>query len=352
MGLGHVCAASEPEPAANTPPARSVPAPIPPAAIPPAPAPASPAQPDPKNDQPRSIIPSLPVVTPDHQLPLDPIRPNLPGLPAAEIGYASNPPLQREGAFISNARGQVVRGKSGRLFIVFDADANGRTQPPMVLLQNANLASIERLIERAPAGSRIRVSGQTTVYRDRNFLLVTTPPLLERTEPTAASATPAASKASATETSMAASPAPGAEPEPSMEKIIEQLDKAVGTKRDPASRRSSESAPGPGSSPVMEPESSDGQVAGYLVSRRGRLIRSSDGTLTFRLDSGAQGHAETSFTLLPCTNLTLLEGTSDFTGEAAPIILSGDVTWYHGRSYLLPTMTVVPRPSDVVFPTH
>lgn len=322
----------------------------------PAPPPAEPAVPGPV-ERPRSIVPSLPVSTPGgRQLTVEAVRPGLSGTPMAELGYTSNPYLVREGAFVANARARIVRGKTGHRFAIFDTDSAGRTLPPMVLLESANLASMERLLEHAADGTRVRLNGQATVYHDRNFLLLTAPPLMER----AAEAAPIAPEIPAAPQGKdipAGAPAPTTGPtatpaEPSIAQIIADLDKAVGAKRDSAPTRDRSSNARTADTGEPDPTAADNQFGGYLTSRRGRLVRSSDGTLAFRLDSGSVGRTEPAYTLLPCQNLGSLDGWFDANGDATAMVMSGEVTVYRGRAFLLPQMYSVPRATDVVLPTQ
>lgn len=290
---------------------------------------------------------------------LEPIRPNLPGSPAAELGLTTNPPLIREGAFISNARGRMVKGKTGRFYFIFDRDATGRTFPPMVLLEGPNLASMERLTERSPEGSRLRIGGQVLAYHARNFLLVTVPPLLERPadpgiEPIAAPTPEPAISTQPSATSPSTTPPPA---ERSIEDIIADLDRAVGPSATAGARRPivDSQIPAearPHGATVEERSPTDSRALGYLASRRGRLVRGTDGWLEFRPDNGPSGKPEAAMTLLPSQNLSNLETLSDSAGENMTLSMSGDVFIYKGRSYLLPTMYVVNRDTGNLVPTQ
>lgn len=302
----------------------------------------------------------------------EPLRPNMPESTAAELGLKSNPPLVREGAFIANTRGQMVRGKSGRAYFVFDRDATGRTFPPMILLEGPNLAAVERLSEVATPTSRIRLGGQVLAYRGHNYLLVTTPPLMERVEesapPPAAPAATSSSSAGSPSTAPGAAAPSGAPGEKSIQDIIAEMDSAVGSRQTIGERRpiqtpsdapsltgESGGAKGaPASTPggELSPSVMDSRTLGYLASRRGRLVRTGDGRLTFRPDNGASGKTEPAMTLLPCQNLVALESIADTSGEAATLTMSGEVFVYRGRHFLLASMYVVNRASSNVQPTQ
>lgn len=310
-----------------------------------------------------------PVVVPGTAQPtLAPVRPGLPPPAAADLGLPSVPALLREGSYITNAKGQIVRGKSGRWYVIFDQETGGRALPPMILAENANLAAMERSVERLPEGTRYRIAGRVTVYRDRNYLLPSMPPLVERI-PTAAAATPAPTvptpaapapaaidtnkPAAASDSDAAPKPATGSSTDPSVEQIIAELDKAVGPARPRPSQLIDVTQPSAGTQ-TPDGGESDGRIAltGFLANRRARIVRTDDGRLAARLDGGADGHTEGPMILLPCQNLAGIDAVLDTQGEAASFTLSGEVVVYKGRNYLLPSMYVVNRATDIVMPTH
>lgn len=325
-------------------------------APPPVPAPAS-------SPQPTVTVPRI-IVTPTNTPTLEPVRPNVPPPAAQDLSLTSNPPLLREGAFVSGARAQLVKGKSGRWYAIFDPDSSGRAIPPMIVMENSNLAAMERVAGREPAGTRVRMSGRVTVYRDRNFILPTAPPLLERTaapDPDAAAiaaSQQASAAASNTPTPNAKQPPKGSA-EPSIEQIIADLDKAVGARKSgptgsASTHEGTATTTSPGVTTVQEP-TEPGITAGYLTARRARIIRASDGTLAAVVDSGSSGRSEGPMSLLPCQNLTAIESLLDTNAagaESMSFTLTGDVFIYKGRRYLLPSMYTVVRASEFVMPTH
>ena len=325
--------------------------------------------------------PRGPVLRPprvDSPTSIEPVRPNLPDVPARELGLPVNPPLVREGAFVSSARGQLVRGKSGRPYFIFDRDATGRTFPPMILVEGPNLASMERLAEAGGSNARLRIGGQVLVYRGRNYLLVTTPPLMERlAEQVSADTTPSPREGAGggqdgSPTNAPATTPPQSAPstppgERSIDDIIADLDKAVGPRANVADRRPVQSVPSDAAPGASGPDAAlnsaptggvmDSRSLGYLASRRGRLVRASDGWLMFRPDTGANsggggGKTEPAMNLLPCQNLMALETIAETAGESTTLTMSGEVMVYQGRHFLLPSMYVVNRVSGNVLPTQ
>lgn len=304
-----------------------------------------------------------------------PVRPGVPGTPREELGIDRAPPLLREGAFVSSSRGVLAKGQSGRWYVVFDRDARGRQMPPMVVLPSANLAAMERIASRmngddaSKARARILVTGQVMAYQGHNYLLPTAPPILETTAPTAATttaepktapsaapttaaaggeATPAEAPKAADGQAGAEAPAGAAVDEPSIDQIIGDLDRALGTKRvtNPTTAADSEPA-------VSETSGGRVRPAGFMTARRGRVLRAGSGESTFIVDSGTAGEvAEPPMAMLPCTNLSVIESLAERMGESATFTISGPVTVYHGRNYLLPTTFTVNRATDQVIPNQ
>lgn len=295
-----------------------------------------------------------------------PVRPGLPGSVQSELGIDRAPPLVREGAFVSSARGVLVRGKSGRWFFVFDRDARGRQLPPMVVLQSEHLAAMERLASRMEdeelrtAGARMLVTGQVLAYAGHNYLLPAAPPLVDAPAP-AEPETPTTDAAAAKEQDDKPSEAPAAEDaadstaqepgdEPTIEQIVGELDRAIGARRAANPARAMTDAPAAtteNGSPRLRP-------AGVLTPRRGRFVRSSSGEPLFIMDSGAAdgGVAEPPMVLLPCANLAGIESIAERIGESATFTMSGQVHVYKDRNYLLPTMYTVNRAQDQVIPNQ
>ena len=335
---------------------------------------------------------------PGQSLPTPPVKPqpmmvnpNAPVLPGADLdqalpdGASLGGPLLAEGSFLAGAKARPFRGKSGSLYLIFDADQKGPSGTPlpaMVLMPNLNLASIERLASRMQPDQRILVSGQVFFYAGVNFLPATTPPIVEQVgaveapkptpenskpaeesrpatgdnptggtdKPPATAAPVSAATSDSVPPATAATPEAGATPagEPAIEEIIERLDKAVGAARRvdlPKLSAAEEQALLGGDE---SPAAAASVPGGYLTSRRGRVVRSGDGSPMFVFDTGASSRGEPPLFLLPCMNLSRLENVAASQGEKATVTLSGDVVMYHGKSYLLPRMIVVNRRTDVV----
>lgn len=90
----------------------------------------------------------------------------------------------------------------------------------------------------------------------------------------------------------------------------------------------------------------DGTV---VTARRGRLVRAGrGGELAFSVDSDPDSPGTPPMTLLPCRLLESIEASAAQHGENMAFLVSGRVTVFQGRNYLLPTMYKTLRTSDVV----
>lgn len=93
------------------------------------------------------------------------------------IGSAPNekkPPLRREGEFIIDRKGRLVRsGDGASMVFVFDADEKGNPEPPMVIMPCRMLQNMEDLVRERGDSIAFKLSGQVYTYRGANYLLPT-----------------------------------------------------------------------------------------------------------------------------------------------------------------------------------
>lgn len=108
------------------------------------------------------------------------------GVPAVQIavdpavlGTAPNqvaPTLRREGEFIIDRRGRLMRSPKGNhALFVFDADTKEDGQePPMILMPCRLLQDMETIVIEQGDSIAFIISGQVHTYRGANYLLPTT----------------------------------------------------------------------------------------------------------------------------------------------------------------------------------
>lgn len=256
---------------------------------------------------------------------------------AAPKGAATYRPaasqLVREGAFLRNRRGRLLQ-VDNVWFYVFDRDAEGMSEPPMIVQPGVSLREMQRIVNASSSTITFTVTGQVFVYRGRNFFLPTFFAVVA-SSPTPGAALP--SKGS--EAGQSAS-----EPDPTVESLLESLRGTAApapvvppprtspsqgaTGRPGAAREASASAP----SPLMR----EGLT---ITSRRGRVRPLGEGSLVFTTDNGAAsaGGSEPGMVLMPCLNLERIEQLLQRHGERLVFSMSGRVFVHEERNFLLPT---------------
>jgi hypothetical protein len=81
--------------------------------------------------------------------------------------------IMREGLMITARRGHMMRDRSGVWLFVFDADASGQNDPPMMLVPCALLERMRQYTTQSTTKAPMLVSGRVFAYRGRNYLLPT-----------------------------------------------------------------------------------------------------------------------------------------------------------------------------------
>lgn len=306
-----------------------------------------PAQPTPAAPPaPPSLRPPTREEGPREPLRLEPRRVGAGNTPASEPEEADSlrpesGELVREGAYLRGRRGRMVAGEGGAWVYLFDADAEGRSEPPMILQPSIRLMEMRRLAESRKETITFSVSGQVFVYHRRNYLL------------------PASFTTVASESLHPAPPAPpGAGPK-SEPGAHEQADPRAVDLLNEINQREGARTEGPRPAGVGELGGGVGGGGGSgggnalregltLVRVRGRIERAGGtpgGSWLFVSDTGAgnEGIQDASLRLLPCLLLEEMERAVREGGERQPIVVSGQVFTYDDRAYLLPTVYQIER---------
>lgn len=108
-----------------------------------------------------------------------PLPPSSDG-PAADAksgkgAVAPNAPSQnllREGTYLFDRVGRMVKTSDGQQQFVFDSDGKAMKDPPMILLPNLKLMQMEDAVNSVNTDRKFRISGTVTEYRGRNYMLV------------------------------------------------------------------------------------------------------------------------------------------------------------------------------------
>ena len=112
--------------------------------------------------------------------PAQPITPvtEPPAIDVTSGGFAIAPAapsvaVMREGTTIVDRIGRLTRGTDGNTMeFTFESDGKTLKDPPVVIIPNLKLMSMEDAIKNSSRDLRFRITGTVTEYRGRNYVLV------------------------------------------------------------------------------------------------------------------------------------------------------------------------------------
>jgi hypothetical protein len=209
----------------------------------------------------------------------------------------------------------------------------------MIVLPSRNRASIEEQIKPPATEMRLALSGAVMLYKMQNYLLV------DIAAPTGAAATEpvlAAQKTSPTTRSTISATMPASD-------VLEQMLKPPadaptrpirpqGTGAAPNDSTSGAAAVGPGA-----PQLTVMREGSFLVDRTGRLTRSADGqNWEFTFESDGRTMKDPPVVILPNLKLMTMEQAVKSANRDLRFRITGMVTEYNGRNYVLLEKVVVP----------
>ncbi len=301
-----------------------------------------------------------PVLAPAQERPASPVVPGQPAIRDAIPGLGGEDVLVpkarlvREGAFIIQRSGVLVKAPTGEWIVAFAPDdpskPNSPRLPPMVLVPNRALTTIEATIGNQAEGIVITVTGEVLVYHNRNYLLLSLYRLASVDQPAPPPAdsneTPGSEPGSEPSSEPAANPAapsrPSAADDPRVLELMESLERT----RTPGILPPA-ATDAPGETTVLAAGSS-GNDGEPIVRRRGRLVRGGAGHWYFTPDSDTGDAAATSpRPLLPCQTLMELERLAERRGDGLVVELTGRTYLHQGQIMILPTMFMIAAPSDL-----
>ena len=275
-----------------------------------------------------------------------------------------------EGTFLVRRTGTVRMLRTGEAVFIPDMpsprDARRRGERPMILLPSQTLAALQSSIATSanPQETRVEVSGQLFVYRERQQLLPTiftivraaptaTPtPTSTPTSTTTPTTTPTSSDrsespktqppAAVDETGEPTSVRPGDDPE--VAEIIKQLESRRSEALPPISGAALETAKGEDGRSITAADADRSNASRSLVpegtiftDRRGRLVRIGD-RLGIAFDGDANTPAEPAMYIIRSKALERLEGTIANRTGSVDIVMTGRVYTYRNQNYILPLM--------------
>jgi hypothetical protein len=258
--------------------------------------------------------------------------------------HAVRIPLIREGSYIVEQRGVLVRPPSSPLWrFQLQGGDSRQPAPQLSVLPCALLAEMERIATSMPQQQVVfEMTGQVFLYRSRNYLLPThAPELVGYDDPVA----PAQTQPQLPDAPAAADPGSDTAPAgaESADDVERQLERAIGSLPRSAGARG-EGGASPEETARLAPEGT------VVAARRGHITRDSSGTWVFVLDADARGVADPPMVLLPCLLLEKIEEYARTSPANAPAIMSGRAFVYNGRNYLLPSVYRVPEETSRLMP--
>lgn len=266
--------------------------------------------------------------------PVTPPEPTLP--PAGSLGdqsevHAPQRMLLREGSVATQVRGRVTRSETtGRWHFEIDAPDSEVPVYSLILLPNIYLGEMQQVLTGAGGQEVIfEITGEITVYDQENYLLTHAPPrVISHAMPRAP------------ERERDLRPRSDREGQRSAEELMREMRERAGE----TARRPEIEADTIARDERLAPEGT------LILYRRVRLARGAGGAWRAVFEADASGQSDPPMTLLPCLLLERLEARARRTGGREPLLISGRVTSYNGRNYLLPTSFHLPRNRTELMP--
>lgn len=259
-----------------------------------------------------------------------------------DIDEGGRPPLLREGGFLVKVEGEIERDAELGVHVYRPlATATGGIRRELILLPSRGLDDLVRLESVQPASARgnptagvYEVTGKVLVFQGRNFLLPGAIVPVRRAD---------ADREDASKTEpAAATPDTTIDPDDRdfASEIESRLESRIG-----AVPRSLDVL----SAPPTEPAAL--KAGTRFVQRRGRVVRDpASGIWRFVLEGTGRRGGGSSVQLLPCLELERLIRRTRQAGVGSAVLLSGVITMYQGRNYLLPTAVGTPTEGRSIGP--
>jgi hypothetical protein len=266
---------------------------------------------------------------------------NVPSISAAEAVDAV-----REGTHFVARTGRLTHTTDGQHAIfVFDNDGAATKSPPMLVLPNLNLLLMENVTITKGTVPDFRISGTVTEYKGRNYILidnaqttlvaatepagkppVVTVPMETSTPPSQATA----SKATTVKTNSVSS-------DQMMNHLLDSPPQSAQPLRNViATTSSTDASTGKAAIAPDAPVLKIKREGSHLVNRIGRLNHSPDGQqANFTFDTDGKTMQDPPVIIMPNLKLSAMDGA--VLGKAMDVHfrISGTVTEYKGRNYIL-----------------
>ncbi|MGP1272418.1 MAG: hypothetical protein ACTS22_03715 [Phycisphaerales bacterium] len=249
--------------------------------------------------------------------------------PSQNLGIDDDGRPLTEGSFLVAARGLIARAPSGAWIFSPAHEPDEERLRPMIILPSQLLARLAQLVGDTDAADNLEISGRVTLYRGRNYLLLTA---INQQNELAEHDESAADAQRADET------VPGIDE--ATQRLIDELEAArTGVRGVIASSSQSDTE--------AQSVIAEGRT---IVRRRARLLRLSAGELAVSFDNDSDqpdATVDQPLVIAPCAALESIEDLIETHGEASPVTVSGVTLAYGGRSYILPSGISIEPPTEL-----
>lgn len=280
--------------------------------------------------------------------PVDPNASNTFKKMTASGGQQSN--LVREGTYIHKPLAQLTYTPENQPQLTFDPDPSGIKDPPMLILPNQVLAIMEQYLRNNSKDLKFTITGMVTEYNNANYILL-------------AEVIPAQDQAIAPGDHQQKKPKPDDHPktQPSPrptnpDDVLKQLLSPARPQVAPLTPGST--LPGPNSATFSNRTVAPGGEQQNLVregtiihERVARLNRTSENQPELTFDSDGMALKDPPMLILPNLQLTIMEQQIKKASKDLKFRITGTVTEYNSRNYILLDKVVV-VPDETVPPNN
>ncbi|MEO1583522.1 MAG: hypothetical protein AAFR96_02985 [Planctomycetota bacterium] len=239
--------------------------------------------------------------------------------------------LLPEGSFVVEQPAKLRRTASGAWVAQTRQTESFPAVRPMIVLPSQSLGRIARLAGDEPSLDAT-LTGRVTLFRNQNYLLVTS--ISDADDSSSENAD--------------AAPQPASEEPPADSQVDRLSDPVTDLVRELESERT-------GIRGVISGLGSTGDEAiapvaegRTIARRRARLVRLDAGELALRFDSDAtESPLDAPLVIAPCALLEDVESTVEIHGDAMTATVSGQTLAFAGRSFILPISIVLDRPAEL-----
>ena len=249
---------------------------------------------------------------------------------AAQLGSSaqkpSRPVLMREGTYLTRALGTIDHDQAVGAWAFTTVD-NSKDDPRQTfgLLPSSALEDMLGIVKSRGDGVRFEVTARVLVYDGMNFILpsIGTPVTDVKKDATQASQ-PATGEASS---------APSNSLDTTDDEVADRLESRL--------RDRIGSLPISSDRPAAErgAVSTTMQEGTRLQNRRGAIVRDQrSGTWRFVFDAVGRSTLDPAMEILPCLLLDRLQRAAAISDLPTSVLISGEVTRFQGRNYLLPSL--------------